>query len=125
MTFLDQEVPTEKEIARRIAPYGDTDRGIRKSKPDDNGLIQWIWRWCRFHGGNDMSMPVTAEFWLKDWLENKGILPEFNGENGTERRKIVSEVTSELDSVVKKVLREEFGKSDFEAAKRWKRAGLM
>ena len=123
-----QAVPDEEEIAKRIAPYGDVERGIRKSKPEDEtGLIQWFWRWCRFHSGEDTHMPVTSQFWLKDWLEEEGFLPvEFErGENASSRYDITNEVASELDDVVTKVLREEFGKSDLEAARRWRRAGLF
>ena len=43
--MIDEAIPSEEEIARRIAPYGDTDRGIRKSKPEsESGLIQFLWR---------------------------------------------------------------------------------
>lgn len=122
-----QSVPSESEIAERLAPYGDTDRGLRASKPDDNGLIQYIWRMARFHSGEDMHMPVTARGWLKDWLENNGYIPEYSHGNGSasERGEITNDVQNELEEVVSNVLREEFGMSDLEAAKRWSKAGLF
>mgnify|MGYP006424551561 CR=1 FL=1 len=123
MDFVDQL--SESDVAERIAPYGDTGRGVRTSRPkSESGLVQWIWRWARFHNGEDTHIPVTAEFWLKDWLEDEGILPEFTGSNGTERRKIVSEATSELDEFVGRMLRSEFNQSDLEGARRWANAGL-
>jgi len=121
MTFLDQEVPTEKEIARRIAPYGDTDRGIRKSKPDDNGLIQYLWRMARFHSGEDTHMPVSAFWWLQDYLDERGIDASVSGIHDDRGQ----EIMDELDSVVAEVLTEEFGRSDAEAARRWQKAGLV
>lgn len=130
MTLLDeilQEVPSEEEIARRIAPYGDTDRGIRKSKPDGNGLIQWVWRWARFHTGEDTHMPVSARFWLKDWLEEEGFIPEYdpNSIGDQDRMGITSDVENELEETVANVIREQFGESDLEGARRWKKAGLF
>jgi hypothetical protein len=127
MTLLDEiDIPETEELAERIAPYGDTSRGIRKSKPDDNGLVQYVWRMARFHTGADTHMPVTCDFWLKNWLESNGYVPEYDGTSATasERREIVSDFKSELESVIGEVIRDEFGMSDLEAAKRWSKAGL-
>lgn len=123
--IFQNDVPDAEEIAERIAPYGDTSRGIRKSKPDDNGLIQYVWRMARFHTGADTHMPVTARFWLKDWLEDNGYISRAGTGNASERQSIASDVESELEPIVTKVIREEFGKSDLEAAKRWSKAGLL
>jgi hypothetical protein len=40
--------------------------GFRVSKPDANGLTQYVWRHARFHGGYDTSIPVTASWWLQE-----------------------------------------------------------
>lgn len=117
-----QGVPDEEEIARRIAPYGDVERGIRKSKPEDEtGLIQFLWRMCSFHNGQNPHMPVTAYWWLQDWIDDQRIDASVSGIHD-ERGK---EILDELGAVVKRVLRNQFGKSDLEAARRWRRAGLF
>jgi len=110
-----------EEIARRLAPYGDIDRGLRKSKPDDNGLVQYIWRMARFHSGADNHMPVTAYWWLQEYLDDNYIDASVTGIHDDAGQ----EIMDEIDTVVTKVLVEEFNMSDKEAAKRWKRAGLI
>jgi len=114
-------LPDTEEIACRIAPYGNIDNGLRASKPDDNGLIQYIWRMARFHSGADTHMPVTAYWWLQDYLDDNFIDASVSGIHDDAGK----EIMDEIDSVVTKVLREEFGKSDLEAAKRWNEAGLV
>lgn len=116
-----KDVPSESEIAERLAPYGDTDRGLRKSKPDDNGLVQYIWRMARFHSGADMHMPVTAFWWLQSWLDENGYDASVSGIHDDAGKQVMNE----LDAITTKVLREEFGESDLEAAKRWSKAGLL
>ena len=120
--MIGEAIPSEEEIARRIAPYGDTDRGIRKSKPEgESGLIQFLWRMCSFHSGQNPHMPVTAYWWLQRWIDDQGIDASVSGIHD-ERGK---EILNELDGVAANVLWNQFGKSDLEAAKRWKRAGLL
>ncbi len=124
MTFVDdimKEVPSDEEIAEQLAPYGDTSRGLRKSKPDASGLVQYLWRMSRFFSGDDMHMPVTAYWWLQDWIDEQGIDASVSGIHDEEGKKIMNE----LNDVIGRVLREEFGKSDLEASRRWKNAGLM
>jgi len=124
MTLLDeimQDVPSDSEIAERLSPYGDTNRGLRKSKPDDNGLIQYIWRMSRFFSGEDMHMPVTAYWWLQDWLDENGYDASVTGIHDDAGKQVMDE----LNVVIGNVLREQFGMSDLEAAKRWSKAGLF
>ena len=66
-------------------------------------------------------MPVTAYWWLQNWIDNQGIDASVSGIHN-ERGK---EILDELDDVVKRVIRNQFGKSDLEAAKRWQKAGLL
>lgn len=133
---MKDRIPNTEEIAKRIAPYGDTSKGIRKSKPDDNGLIQYIWRQCRFHTGADMHMPVTDRGWLKDWMESEGLIPEYKsvttGASDEERRRSsrirgekVSEMEDILEDVITDVIREQFEMDDTVAAQRWSKAGLF
>jgi hypothetical protein len=110
-------VPSTEEIAERIAPYGDTSRGIRASKPDDNGLIQYIWRMARFHTGADTCMPVTAFWWLQDYLDSRGIDANVSGISDSRGK----EITKQLDQVVTEVVRDEFGLDDTAAVRRWSR----
>lgn len=124
MTFVDdimKEVPSDEEIAKQLAPYGDTNRGLRKSKPDASGLVQYLWRMSRFFSGDDMHMPVTAYWWLQDWIDEQGIDASVSGIHDEKGKMIMNE----LNDVIGRVLREEFGKSDLEASRRWKNAGLM
>lgn len=116
---ITKEVPSD--IAEQLAPYGDTDRGLRKSKPDASGLVQYIWRMARFHSGEDTHMPVTAYWWLQDWLDSNGFDASVSGIHDDAGKQVMDE----LDQVVRKVLTEDFGKSDLEAAKRWSKAGLV
>jgi hypothetical protein len=124
MTFVDdimKEVPSDEEIAEQLAPYGDTDRGLRKSKPDASGLVQYLWRMCRFHSGADTHMPVTAYWWLQDWLDSNGFDASVSGIHDDAGKQVMDE----LSVTVRNVLRDHFGKSDLKAAQRWHEAGLM
>lgn len=115
------DLPDTEEIARRLAPYGSIDNGLRKSKPSDNGLIQYIWRMARFHSGADTHMPMTAYWWLQDYLDDNLVDASVTGIHDDAGK----EIMDEIDSLVVEVLRDEFGLSDKEAVKRWKRAGLI
>lgn len=66
-------------------------------------------------------MPVTAYWWLQNWIDNQGIDASVSGIHN-ERGK---EILDELDDVVKRVIRNQFGKNDLEAVKRWQKAGLL
>jgi hypothetical protein len=114
-------IPNRREIAKRIAPYGDIDRGIRKSKPDDNGLIQFVWRFARFHSGDDMHMPMTAYFWLQDFLDDNYIDASVTGIHDEKGK----EILDLLDDVVTDVLRNEFEIDDTTAARHWSASGLI
>lgn len=114
-------IPDTEELAERIAPYGDTDRGIRKSKPDDNGLVQYVWRMARFHSGADTHMPVTAFWWLQDWADEQGLDASVSGIHDAEGKRLMDL----LEDRVRNVLREEFGASDLRAAQRWSQVGFL
>lgn len=124
------------EIAERIAPYGDTERGVRSSRPtDESGLVQYIWRMVRFHMGEDTHMPVTCSGWLTRYMENKGLIPERADRSldfdDPERRRIMKkrrETQRELEDALEDVITDvihEFDGDPAAAAKRWHRAGLF
>ncbi len=46
------------------------DSVLRPSKPKDP-LYAYIWRWARFHSGQDCHMPVMEQFWLQTGLEER------------------------------------------------------
>lgn len=95
-----------------LSGRGDT---FRVSKPNANGLIQYVWRMARFNSGEDPSMPVTAAWWLQDWLDENDIDAQVSGvtdDAGTE-------VTEYLDMVSCEVLEEEFGYDSDGAARAW------
>jgi CHASE3 domain sensor protein len=66
-------------------------------------------------------MPVSAFWWLQDYLDERGIDASVSGIHDDRGQ----EIMNELDSVVAEVLTEEFGRSDTEAARRWQKAGLV
>lgn len=105
------------ELADELTGRGS---GLRKSKPDADGLTQYVWRMARFHGGYDTSMPVTAAWWLQDYLDENDIDAKVSGVLDAAGK----DVTSELEDVVDAVLIE-LGERTGEAAKRWKTAGAF
>jgi len=114
---MEKILGTKKEkIKERLQGRGD---GLRKSKPKtdkDNGLIQYLWRMAAFHSGQNTSMPVTASFWLQDYLEDKNINARVSGVLDDEGKKI----TSKLEDVTTEILND-LGEPTTAAAKRWKK----
>lgn len=91
--------------------------GLRVSKPDtesDDGLIQYIWRQARFHSGQDTSLPVTAAWWLQEWLDEQGIDASVSGITD-DAGKAISEVLQRIACTVL----EAFGLSTDGAIERW------
>lgn len=93
------------------------DGGLRPSKPQasgDTGLTQYVWRMARFNSGKDPEMPVTAAWWLQDWLDEQGIDAEVSGildEPG-------KQITAILD-VVSQMIVASFGQDPGAGAERW------
>lgn len=89
--------------ARILATKGKNKGKIRASMVSDfndlsAGRAYYIWRLARFHGGKDMTMPMTADTIV----------------HGDPYKK-------ELDALAEAVAKEQFG-SDMRAALRWGRA---
>lgn len=118
---VGNEVFTADEVAEMLAPYGNTDNGLRASKPsDENGLIQFVWRMARFHSGADTHMPMTCYFDLSRYLKDKGIDASVSGIIDDEGEEILDNL-QDLVSEVCKI----YGLNDTRAATRWKKAGLF
>lgn len=66
-------------------------------------------------------MPVTAYWWLQDWLDSNGFDASVSGIHDDAGKQVMDE----LSVTVRNVLRDHFGKSDLKAAQRWHEAGLM
>jgi hypothetical protein len=97
--------------------------GLRTSKPTtdrDDGLTQYIWRMARFHSGADPSMPVTASWWLQDYVDDLGIDASVSGVMDDRGE----EITDELDKVTVEIL-EKLGLDPTAGARRWQKAGVI
>lgn len=91
-------------------------KGLRKSRPTDaDKLSQYVWRMARFHSGADTCMPVTASFWLQDYLDEKGIEASVTGIMDDAGKAI----TTFLDDYVTTMVLSELGLPVDGAAKRW------
>ena len=64
--FNDCIVPTYMEVFNALKGR----KGLKTSKPKNNGFIQYAWRMARFNSGIDMTMPVNCEFDMKDWFDS-------------------------------------------------------
>lgn len=96
------------------------DGGLRTSKPtakNDTGLEQYVWRMARFHGGADPSIPVTARWWLDEWLDEEGIDADVSG--------ITNEAGEQIDDlldVISRLVLLRFGYDPDAGVKRWQKA---
>ena len=95
------------------------DGGLRTSKPkanNDTGLEQFVWRMARFHSGADTSIPVTATFWLQDWIDTElNTDVSVTGIIDDEGKKFLSI----LDDIVDEILIDEFNLDSTKAAREW------
>lgn len=123
----DNEATTE--AAREVAELVDIDeltdalegrKGLRTTKPDANGLTQYVWRMARFHGGHDTCMPVMAHSWLQGWVDEQDIDASVTGildEEGKEIRRVLEQAT---DAVLARL-----GENPAAGAKRWGQTGIF
>jgi len=119
-----QAVLDEINVHRMIVRMEGRDGGLRPSKPTaegDDGLTQYVWRMARFHSNANDEMPVTANWWLKDWVNEHGIDASVSG--------IIDEsgkaVTSAIGDVVNVILVARFGHDPTAGAQRYERAGII
>lgn len=115
-----------REVAERIDLETLADEltgrgsGLRKSKPDADGLTQYVWRHARSQGGYDTSMPVTASWWLQDWLDAEGIDASVSGVMDEDGKAITSLLEDLVDAVLMKL-----GEQTGVAAERWAQVGVV
>jgi hypothetical protein len=122
LTTTDQafELPTPGQMAKDLAPYSDIENGLRASRPTKlSGMHQFVWRMARFHSGQDASMPVTAFWWLQDWIDEQMLDASVSGISDDAGK----ELTQILDDLADDVLRI-YGLDPNGGARRWARAGL-
>lgn len=121
-----QAMMDEMDVHHLIDRMEGRGGGIRPSKPQasgDNGLIQYVWRMCRFHSGADAKMPVTATWWLEGWLEEQdGIEASVSGVKTDAEREGGDAITDALEDVVTLILLT-YGRDPTGGAKRWE--GLL
>lgn len=82
LTRPAQKVVDELDMEHLKDRLTGRDGGLRPSKPSasgDTGLEQYVWRMARFHSGDDPKLPVTATWWLQDWLDDQNIEAEVSG----------------------------------------------
>lgn len=94
--------------------------GLRTSKPDADGLTQYVWRMCRFHSGADTCMPVMAAGWLQDYLDQQGIDASVSGVMDDEGKEITTELEKVTDALISR-----FGGNPAAGAKRWEKTGIF
>lgn len=95
------------------------DQKLRPSKPtasEDDGLTQYIWRMCRFHSPyGDSTIPVTAHWWLQEWLDEHGIEASVSGILDEEGKEIIDALEEVTDSTL-----DELGVDKYGSARDWK-----
>ena len=60
------ELHSVDQVIRVISPRGNGKK-IKTNKPKD-GWFAYVWRQARFNVGDDMTLPVMAEYDLVDWV---------------------------------------------------------
>ena len=87
-------------------------KGIRTAKPKNNGFAVYVWRIARFNSGDDMTMPVMADFDLANWAGHSYV----NGDKEAfkELRKVANEMADRVCN--------DLGVSNMAAAAKWGRA---
>lgn len=99
-------------------------RAVRPSKPKD-GRAAYVWRMLRFHTGEDVHMPVTADFDMhRDMEREMGI--DWHLMTDEQKRALYAREETErkrLDAVVDYILATRFPLRQFRGALRWE--GLL
>lgn len=91
-------------------------KGLRRSKPTKSSkFVQYIWRMCRFHSGQDVTMPVMCQFDLADWFQENNIPFSYAGYSDPLQRCIVDYCDELVDECL-----DALGENKYKAAIRWK-----
>lgn len=97
--------------------------GLRASKPgtdSDGPLEAYVWRMCRFHSGDDPSMPVMATSDLNSWLSENGINAKCSGVRSDDARANGKAVKEMIDEFVVTLVLMSLGRNPNGGAERWK-----
>lgn len=105
----------------KVAPTERTRENvaIRASKPKGDGRAAYVWRMLRFHLGEDVHMPVMA-----DWDLSADLWEGVDGmyatrEQLSEHHAVLKAETARLDAVVDFLLATRFPVRQFNAARVW------
>lgn len=113
--YIAQVVADVDGMVKEVSVRGKGEK-VKTNKPKDK-MAAYIWRWCRFHSGADMTMPVTADWDLMDAVKEKtGYKLPYSH---TEEMK--TEVYKKLDDFVSVVLKK-MNVNDMKAALTWGKA---
>ena len=129
--------PTIKNL---LGPYMQLTSAIAKISPRGNGakvktckpkdaLWSYVWRMARFNVGDDMTLPMTAEFALSSALKSHlpdaggwdGVKFNINSEQSRENRGVQAVAAKLLDSVSMASIAV-MGLNPYQGANRWHRA---
>lgn len=108
------KLPSSEELANSLRGR----KGVRRTKPEGDGLVRYVWRHVLFHTGINPSLPMTAEFDLWDWCEENEVPFSPCGYNDPAQKKLIQEIDQLVDEVI-----ELLGEDKYGAARRW--AGLI
>jgi len=128
VTVLNEDAPVTpagQEIRKHIDIEALADAlegrsGLRVSKPDADGLTQFVWRMARFHGGYDTCMPVTAHSWLQQYLDNHDLDASVSGVKDDAGDEVLDQLEKAVDAVLVA-----FDENPARGAKRWEKAGAF
>lgn len=120
---MTSEIADHVVVSRLVDRLEGRDGGLRSSKPDtdaDTGLTQYVWRMARFHGGYDTRMPVTASWWLQEYLDETDVDASVSGIMDDAGK----DVTEYLEDVTETVL-VRLGENPNRGATRWAQTGAL
>lgn len=102
---------------QRVLDEITTNKGtLYKSKPNADGLCQYVWRMCEFHSGRNTCMPVMASYWLQAYLDQKGIQASVSGVLDDQGHAILEEINGVVNWCLG-----ELDLSQSGAAKEWRK----
>ena len=109
---MNYEIPTVEELVIKLKGRSCP---LRPSKPtNENGLVKYMWRECRWVSGQDPRLPIMAYFELCQWFDENGIQYSYGRKTA-----IQEEIENKLNNLAVEVV-EKMGLDKHGLAKRWK-----
>ena len=108
------------ELVKPTARSGN--RAVRPSKPKGDGRAAYVWRMLRFHTGEDVHMPVTADWDLYNEVDREtGGHMEYDvsDEERSVRRVRYEQEVKRMDAVTDYILATKFPLRQFRWALAW------